>query len=405
VAGRKVCAAIGEIDYSAASGAAFPDVEARAEWRMGGQEAVYPGIKRLFAQFGGAAARKPIPPHERTCIVHAGGHKTGTSSLQAFLALNRKRLLKRGYLVPNVGHINGEHHRLIFSLAGAPIAPRHASYGDDLAEELRRHDHDHVIISSERLETLFRSEAAFWEVMRRFSSLGYRIRLVYYVRNTPQLLNSRYNQVVRSYGMDDRFSTFVERNTARGSPTDRLLKLSSDQTIEWIIRPYDAHVRAEGIERDFLDCIGLGDFRQSASAVRSNESIGPVAVEAARRSMKELKAEDVQLTRHQRGLCSRELIAAVTAAAIKEPAYCGLTTQLVRTIETAQQARNDEFAQQVWGRSWTEVFGADIGRDYVSNDLDDIRPSAAQQEALDAMMEVLRPRLRDVVAHGPRHET
>jgi hypothetical protein len=160
---------------------------------MGLREALYPGVTRLLGRLGGTAGRKRVQPHERTCIIHAGGHKTGTSSLQAYLAANRKRLLKQGYLIPNTGLSSGNHHRLVKNLAGTPIAPWHASYGDDFAEELKRSDHDHIIISSEGIEALFRDGPVFSELMRSFGSLGYHVRFVYYVRNLPQLMNSRYN--------------------------------------------------------------------------------------------------------------------------------------------------------------------------------------------------------------------
>jgi hypothetical protein len=162
--------------------------------------------------------------------------------------------------------------------------------------------------------------------------------------------------------MSGSFEEFFDRHDERRLlPAHQLLDYVDDQTIEWIIRPYGARVRAIGTERDFFDCIGLGDFPQDVATIRSNESIGPLAVEAARRSLKELEAEGIRLSRYQRGLCSRELKAAVQAAAIEEPTYCGLTTRLVRTIEGAVKQRNEEFAARVWGRTWADVFGEDVG--------------------------------------------
>ena len=362
----------------------------------------------MARSLGITGARKPVPPEERTCIIHAGGHKTGTSAVQKFLGENQKRLRRRGYLVPAAGRIYGEHHRLIYCLAGVPISPRHASYGEQLAEELRRYDHDHIIISSERFETLFRSEDVFRRVVKSLSSHGYRIRVIYYARNAPQLLNSRYNQITKTFGLNCPFSEFVDRNIERraqyGFGPHHLLNLLGDETIEWIVRPYNADVRALGTERDFLNCAGLGDFLGTKPAIRANEAVGPVAIEAARRSLQELVSSGMELTKLRRGLCGRALSAVLQETAIREPAYCGLTSEVARKIETALQPKNDEFAQRCWGTTWAEAFNGDVGLDFVSNDLIDVPPSGAQREALQTIAERLRPRIVDIATNGPLHE-
>jgi hypothetical protein len=62
----------------------------------------------LFDAYGGAQPNPfllPPPPRPasarfRRCVLHLGTEKTGTTSLQRFLALNRERLLAQGVLVP-----------------------------------------------------------------------------------------------------------------------------------------------------------------------------------------------------------------------------------------------------------------------------------------------------------------
>ncbi len=58
---------------------------------------------------------------KRTCYIHVGPHKTGTTSIQWFLQENRAELLKDGYLVPESETKRGAHHALAEALAGLDV--------------------------------------------------------------------------------------------------------------------------------------------------------------------------------------------------------------------------------------------------------------------------------------------
>ena len=57
----------------------------------------------------------------RSCFIHAGTHKTGTTAIQRFLAGNRETLARAGFYYPRSGCWHPEfpgHHNLMFELTG-----------------------------------------------------------------------------------------------------------------------------------------------------------------------------------------------------------------------------------------------------------------------------------------------
>src|ERR1043165_3593622 len=58
---------------------------------------------------------------KRICYIHAGPHKSGTTSIQWFLQENGAELLKHGYFVPESETKRGAHHALAEGLAGLEV--------------------------------------------------------------------------------------------------------------------------------------------------------------------------------------------------------------------------------------------------------------------------------------------
>lgn len=339
----------------------------------------------------------------RTCFIHAGGHKTGSSALQLFLARNRNELYARGYFVPRTGMWHSSLHRaFVHGLSGE------GSKDDQVVvkkveEELQTYDSDHVIISAEALETMLDRVKGFSNVLDFFVSRGFDIKFLYYVRNTPQLLNSRYSQVIKTYRIDTSFGKFVAHSLRGGSISPSLgsiLRTMKENKVDYIFRPYDESVRRRGIVTDFLDCIGLKDFVANEDTARTNESAGPITVEAARRSIQMFFGTARKIDHRLASACGRMLRRSVKRAEVVEPAYCGLTTESAARIEALARPENDAFAKEVWGKTWAETFKEDVGRTYVSNDLRYDDSNLEQLEQLYTVLEILIPKIKRIMGEA-----
>jgi hypothetical protein len=89
------------------------------------------------------------------CYLHAGTHKTGTSSVQAFLAANDLPLKQRGVLAPRSGiSEGGSHLRLVDALLGKPVPSRLVDCVSKLKAELSAYPEHDVFLSAEVMENM-----------------------------------------------------------------------------------------------------------------------------------------------------------------------------------------------------------------------------------------------------------
>ena len=143
------------------------------------------------------------------CYIHVGPHKTGTTSIQWFLRENRAELLKHGYFVPESGNVHGGHHPIVRQLCGQEVPHHHhrcaaAKFIEALAGTLC----EAVVISSEALEGLLRKREHANAFFNRIRELNLEPKLVVFPRNQPQLINSRYVEVVRGFRRSEPFEAF-----------------------------------------------------------------------------------------------------------------------------------------------------------------------------------------------------
>jgi hypothetical protein len=124
--------------------------------------------------------------------------------------------------------------------------------------------------------------------------------------------------------------------------------------------------------------------------------VGPVAVQAARSSAAAIPGGVRSLGQLQAAKCSQALQAALEERRLVESAFCGLTASLAERIGRTYDADNQAFAQQVWGKSWRDVFAEDEARDYQPNDLNLVPPTARQAEELRALLAILVPRIGEI---------
>ena len=167
----------------------------------------------------GPNARATLAPRPNA-IVHIGWHKTGTTSIQQFLGINRDLLLERGFdcrdfltsfnridhvlfcLAPAQEFMNPIKTLKLLHKYGIRMLPeaknRVAKFEHELDEQLKKNPDVTYIISSETLKDMFQTSEQIitldsW-LKSRFSS----IRYVAYVRRQDTYLESQYVQAVKN---------------------------------------------------------------------------------------------------------------------------------------------------------------------------------------------------------------
>jgi hypothetical protein len=335
---------------------------------------------------------------KRLCYIHIGPHKTGTKSIQWFLKENRTELLKRGYFVPESGNIHGGHHAIVRDFCGQELPEHQRSAASNFTRALEKTRCEAVILSSEALDGLLRKRDYAQALFHRIGKLNLEPKLVLFVRNQSQLINSRYAQVAKGFRCCESFEAFVQGLTQR--PDFRyspLIDLTDAFHAELIPRRFNEETIAHGVVAAFLQAIGIAPSQFPDTGVRRNAAVGPFTVSVARCVLRSISTRGVQLTWMQAERCKKTLLGYLQENGWADTGYCGLMTSLARQIEKEWRSDNNTFAQRVWGRSWEEVFAADIGREFTPNDFEISPPDESIERRLCQALRQMTARVEEIL--------
>jgi hypothetical protein len=140
-----------------------------------------------------------------------------------------------------------------------------------------------------------------------------------------------------------------------------------------ISRPFNKENIVRGVVPEFLLAIGIDSSQFQRAEARRNEAVGPFTVGVAREVLRSVAQADKPLKWAQTEQCKKKLAEYLEAKRWMDAGYCGLSTSLARHIEKGLRSDNDAFAEQVWGKSWAQVFAVDVSEEFAPNDFD-MRP-------------------------------
>ncbi len=152
----------------------------------------------------------PSSPASKTICIHIGTHKTGTTSIQAFLASNRERLRLHGVYVPRAGTTDPRsgHHNLAWQLRGDPRYDPECGTLDDLLAELGAVDERHAVISSEDFEYCVQYPEQLTGLEQMLRAAGWEPWYLVLFRDQPSYAVSLHAELLR-HGLTASFPRFV----------------------------------------------------------------------------------------------------------------------------------------------------------------------------------------------------
>lgn len=237
-------------------------------------------------------------PEPRRAILHIGTEKTGTSSLQSFLARNRDRLNARGFHYPVFAGPVSHEGLAAYAMAddrfddlrlnqtvhdAAELAAFRADFERRAAEELAAHAGRTIIFSGEHCSSRLRSRA---EVARLKALLGRffdRIDVAVYLRRQDEVAVSLYSTALKS---GNEWSSIFPalRDVSRHFDYDGMLRRWASEFGPGHVHPriFAPDEMAGGsVVEDFCEIWKLGGGYQAVA--RTNESLCPPAQEFLRR--------------------------------------------------------------------------------------------------------------------------
>jgi hypothetical protein len=322
---------------------------------------------------------------KRICYIHAGPHKTGTTSIQWFLQENRAELLTHGVFVPESETKHGAHHAIVKKLCGQELGGHRESSAVKAIQAIVETPSKAIVISSEALEGIPRSGDHARIFFNRIRELNLEPKLVLFPRNQSQWINSIYSSSVKTFRRSDAFQEFAAAAAAtryQNLKFSTWIELADAHDIELIARPFTKETIARGVVPEFLLAVDISPSQFRDTEVRRNEGAGPFTVSIAREVMRSLGVVDNRLKWLQAMRCKAKLATYLGEKKLADTGYCGLSSTMARRIEGELQPDNDAFAQRAWGRRWAEIFAADIREEFKPNDFEICRPGWAIRRRL-----------------------
>lgn len=151
-------------------------------------------------------------------LIHIGTHKTGTTSIQHFLAAHRALLMQCGAIYyPHSGTLGPTtgHHNIAWQFVGeARFKQKHGDIAD-LLRELNENDFRLAILSSEDFEHLTGSPDRIAALDHALRSTGFTTRYLAVFRETEIYAKSLFLELNKR-GLEEDFSDFARKISERG---------------------------------------------------------------------------------------------------------------------------------------------------------------------------------------------
>lgn len=212
----------------------------------------------------------------KTVYLHIGTHKTGSTSIQRFLAEAEDALAEQGILYPKAGRPDTDwsdqygQHELYWSIVGKRGIEDEQAW-NDLRREIDEHPGRRVVVSAEGFEACTSDE-----IQRIVAHLNpYPIHVIVYLRRPMQFLRSDYKQRVKMGTCSDSFVQFVEEMIPRCNYLDLVSRWEQFDAIESVdVRLFEKVKSGPGLEPSFAEAVGI-DFEKVQSFAGSPVNTSP----------------------------------------------------------------------------------------------------------------------------------
>lgn len=215
-------------------------------------------------------------------ILHAGVHKTGTTSIQSFLFKNYEKLLQQGYYVP-INHFTFENKATVFR--NAIMQGNELEYMPiikDILQQSKMHNCHTIILSDEDIYHFASKQNSNISILEKY----FEVELVIYLRRPDRYAESVYgfsvqwhvtrltvdaHEWLREYPIINYKWIMEQWENFFDSPTYKL-------------RVYDEVVKKRDVVSDFIDTIGLDSDDNWDYPSRDNVTLNKYIIEFLRRT-------------------------------------------------------------------------------------------------------------------------
>ena len=294
-----------------------------------------------------------------TVYMHIGVPKTGTTTLQRFLAANRRLLLEKGYFYPDFGieypGIAKSRNGYFVSMTAKPWNQEECKKSYELLGEFGR-AHEKIILSDEAIWNRQKPPAFWTKVRESFDAIGLDFIVIVYLRRQDALVEAFWNQRVKSKGkMTMTFEEFLQERykfmpMAYDECLDRIVSEAKPKRL--IVRVFERSQLIGGsVVDDFLEQIGLPLTSEFKMPEDVNASFSTDIVEVKRLINQNASYKDIEDFYYEAILGSID-----DEMSKKEPKRSMFSPERRQSFMSAYEEGNACVAKKYLGRKGGELF-------------------------------------------------
>jgi hypothetical protein len=326
----------------------------------------------------------------RTCHIHIGLHKTGSTTIQKMLAAESTRLSSCGFYVPRTGLNESRvaHHLIAMEANGETTGG--PSQFETLASELdAAHWPENVILTSEGFSARIHEAEVLSRLRTEVERMGYRPRVIVFVRPQEAAIHSFYTQKLKMWTFKGTFERYWSRALAKpGWDYEQRFAALFDSGIDTRVLPFSRTLIAQGLCRQFLLTAGMPEeaLNGLAEPPPSNMSPGPRAIAAIRAVNQELERRGVRANRWRTEKAATIVRRTHDLIGHDDGRFNALTEDVAAIIRTHFRESNERFSAKVFGRPWAEVFAEEMTSVLVPNIFDPDEASPDERREFDTFV-------------------
>ena len=287
-------------------------------------------------------------------VVHAGTHKTATTYIQNRLWLNRDKLLSGSntYLLAPETRKLGRYHRFATNIA----ARRNSIIRQELMEIPV--DVENVIVSDERLAGVLINPILLEGFLRAVGRAGFRLRIVVFLRDQPDYINSLYVQEIKRFYHAVTMKKYIKRcmrkRSNRFDYNEMFTELIENPLVDVQFLPF-----ASGYGDPYERLMNAQGWESSSDWIPAdsetvNDQVGTKGVWLAQRVGMKLNELGAKRS-HIKGQ-SRFIRVHSEERGWSRDRYYGISQTWIDNIRKHYEISNNIFSQRVWGCPWEEKF-------------------------------------------------
>ncbi len=331
----------------------------------------------------------------RHCILHIGGHKTGSSTIQQIFMENADTLAQHGVLYPLCGQTTGTQRNLFYQLTRSKRFDAEQPTWSWLRKTIKASDCDVLVLSSEIFSTIPANSRVPRRIHRFFRKLDMTVQVVAYVRPQHELLNSMYSQRLRLLNSDHHFTRWAPRELHNRLYHYESLLEPWDRDADFFLSvlPYTQATKQKGVLQDFITTCGLSQHLAGTRVPNlqdhRNLSPGPKTVETFRRLAGSGGRRKYRGKLHE---LRNMILGRSQDLGWNEVPFNGVHDRMRARITRRFAKENRRLAQQFFDRAWKPTFSRELSMPLEVNEYDPKRASKEDEKEIADLVAEVRAR-------------